>query len=210
MPDVKNLLFDFGGVLVDLDKARCVAEFAKLGIDMSRSIGDYGQSGFLEKLERGEITVQEFCDTLHKMSGRADTTDGQIIAAWESFLVGVPEERLELILKAKKHYHVYLLSNTNYIHWNLAERSYFGKDGHKVEDYFEKVFLSCDMGMEKPSHEIFNAVVQSIGCKADSIMFFDDSEANCQAARACGLQATHAPANGEWLKNFDKEGCLCK
>lgn len=208
MSDIKNLLFDFGGVLVDLDKQRCVDEFAKLGIDMSRYIGDYGQSGFLTKLERGEVTIAQFCDMLREKTG-CNVTDSQIVAAWESFLVGVPHERLQLILKAKEHYHIYLLSNTNYIHWHQAKKDYFSYDGHKPEDFFEKIFLSCDMGMEKPDHAIFKAVVNGIGSDASSIMFFDDSEKNCEAARQCGLQSVIAPQHGEWMKYFDEEGRLC-
>ena len=81
----------------------------------------------------------------------------------------------------------------------MAENGYFRYKGLTVSDFFDKIFLSCELGVEKPEPEIFEKVVASIGCAPDDILFFDDSEVNCEAARQCGLQAVLAPANSAWL-----------
>ncbi len=201
-----NLLFDFGGVLVDLDKSRCITAFDAIGFDIRPFIGTYAQAGVLSALERGAISVPEFCDELRKLTGHTGLTDEQIVYAWEQYLVGVPEERLELLLKIKEHYPLYVLSNTNEVHWNMARNGYFRYGGRTVEDFFRQVFLSCDLGVEKPSPAIYRAVVEGIGCPADEILFFDDSEVNCEAARNCGLKARLAPANGVWMDYFTPEG----
>ena len=206
---VRYLLFDFGGVLVDLDRERCIRAFQALGFDVSPYIGAYAQSGILSQLESGKISAPEFCDRLRAMSGLASVTDDQIEDAWRSFLTGVPRERLELILRARRHYHVMLLSNTNPIHWAQARDVFFRQGGHCVEDFFERTFLSFELGVEKPAPEIYAKVLAGSGAPAGEILFFDDSEANCVAARACGLQAVVAPAGGVWMKYFDAEGRLC-
>ena len=196
---MKHLLFDFGGVLVDLDKQRCINAFADLGFDILPYLGTFQQGGFFSDFERGEISVAEFCDILREKSGNTNLTDEQIVEAWKRYLLDVPEERLEMLLRLKEKYTLHVLSNTNPVHWNMAVEGYFRYKGLKVEDFFDKIFLSCELGVEKPEPEIFEKVVAGIGCAPDDILFFDDSEVNCEAARQCGLQAVLAPANSAWL-----------
>lgn len=205
---MKRLLFDFGGVLVDLDRQRCIRAFGELGFDIRPYLGTYVQAGFFSALERGEISVAEFCAELRRVSGLSALTDEAVVGAWRQYLTGVPAERLELLLKARRHYPLYVLSNTNPVHWDMARDGYFRYGGRTVEDFFEKVFLSCDLGMEKPSPAIFRAVVEGIGCAPGEILFFDDSEENCEAARRCGLEARIAPAGSVWLDYFDADGRL--
>ena len=111
-----------------------------------------------------------------------------------------------MLLKIARHYPVYLLSNTNTIHWKMAEEDYFNFQGHTVDDFFRKKFLSFEIGAEKPSEEIYQAVVDGIGCEPSDILFFDDSDVNCDAARKMGLQARVAPANSAWLSFFTADG----
>ena len=196
---MKHLLFDFGGVLVDLDKQRCINAFKELGFDILPYLGTYQQGGFFSDMERGKITVDEFCDIIREKSGNANLTNEQIVEAWKRYLLDVPAERLEMLLRLKEKYTLHVLSNTNPVHWNMAVEGYFRYKGLKVEDFFDKIVLSCELGVEKPEPEIFEKVVKGIGCSAEDILFFDDSEVNCEAARQCGLQAVLAPANSAWL-----------
>ena len=203
-----NLLFDFGGVLVDLNKQRCIDAFAGLGFDIRPFLGTYAQAGVFAQLERGELSVVEFCEELRRLSGRVDLSDETLVKAWESYLMDVPAERLETLLKAKKNYPIYLLSNTNEIHWRQGREEFFRYKGLQVEDFFDGVFLSYEMGIEKPHPSIFDKVVEGIGCAPSEILFFDDSEVNCEAARKQGLLARLAPADSAWLKDFDETGKL--
>ncbi|MBR4297568.1 MAG: HAD family phosphatase [Bacteroidaceae bacterium] len=196
---MRHLLFDFGGVLVDLDKQRCINAFAELGFDIVPYLGTYQQGGFFSDMERGNISVDEFCDIIREKSGNANLTDEQIVGAWKRYLLDVPEERLEMLLRLKEKYTLHVLSNTNPVHWGMAVDDYFRYKGLQVGDFFDKIFLSCELGVEKPDPEIFEKVVEGIGCPPGDILFFDDSEVNCEAARKCGLQAVLAPANSAWL-----------
>lgn len=206
MTQPRILLFDFGGVLVDLDKERCISAFEHLGFNLRPLIGTYAQNGILASLERGEATVDEFCQAVRQASN-LPLANNDIVEAWKKFLVDVPPSRLEMLLKLKKHYRMALLSNTNVIHWNMG-LEFFAYKGLSVDNFFDHKFLSYEMHLEKPQPEIFESVVKSMQCQPEEILFFDDSEANCRAARHCGLKALLAPAGGEWLNYFDTEGRL--
>ena len=115
-----NFLFDFGGVLVDLDRQRCIEAFAEINFDVKPYLGTYAQAGLFSKLERGVVSIHEFCDELRGLSEKKDLPDEAIVHAWEQYLIGVPENRLEMLLKIGQHYPVHVLSNTNEIHWAIA------------------------------------------------------------------------------------------
>lgn len=201
------LLFDFGGVLTDLDRERCIRSFAALGFDVRPYLGAYRQAGCFSLLEQGKISVGEFCNELRRLSGNPALTDEALIKAWQDFLIGVPAERLDMLLKLRHHYPVSLLSNTNAIHWEQG-RHFFDYKGLSAGDFFDHTFLSYEMGIEKPAPELFDAVVKQLGVPADEVLFLDDSEVNCEAARRCGLQALLAPAASGWFKYFDDNGKL--
>lgn len=201
-----NLLFDFGGVLVDLDRQRCCRAFGELGFDITPYLGTYAQAGIFSELERGCLSVSDFCEALRRLSGMPGLSDESIVSAWRQYLRDVPHDRLEMLLRIGRNYQVHLLSNTNPVHWNMALDGYFNYKGKHVGDFFGRTFLSYEMGVEKPAPEIFEAVVSALGCRPDEILFFDDSAENCAAARRCGLQARLAPAGGQWLSFFTSEG----
>ena len=203
-----HLLFDFGGVLVDLNRARCMQSFHEIGFPVEDYLGTFKQSGIFSLLERGEISIHDFCSEIRRLASRPDVTDERIVKAWESFLEDVPTERLELLLKIRRHYPVSVLSNTNEIHWNQAETQFFSKGGHTVKDFFDFFFLSCRIGAEKPQPEIFEAVTRCTNLPASDILFFDDSEVNCEASRRFGMKSLLAPANSGWLHYFDADGRL--
>ena len=203
-----KLLFDFGGVLVDLDKSRCIDSFDRLGFDIRPYLGTYRQGGPFSRLERGDISVPEFCNELRRLGVRPGTDDAASIRAWEDYLTEVPAERLAMLLKITRHYSVSCLSNTNEIHWHQAATDFFNYQGHTVADFFDHVFLSCRLRLEKPAPELYARVAQEMGVPPEEILFFDDSEVNCQAARDCGLQALLAPAGSRWFNYFDENGKL--
>ena len=208
-----TLLFDFGGVLVDLDRQRVEAAFDRIGFNIRPYLGTYKQAGIFSQLEQGRISIHEFCNGIRALSQQLGDalqllTDEAIVAAWQSYLTEVPTERLDMLLKIKQHYSINVLSNTNTVHWQMAKHTFFRYKGLNVENFFDHIFLSCDLGVEKPDPLIFSKVVEGLQVPAHDILFFDDSEVNCQAARNCGLQALVAPAGSEWFKYFDDYGKL--
>lgn len=203
-----KLLFDFGGVIVDLKKEAATTAFDDLGFDIRPFLGTFKQGGVFALLENGDITVADFCNELREAAKKTELTDESIVRAWEAYLVGIPTDRLELLLKIRRNYPTYVLSNTNPIHWEQGIRDFFSWNGHRIEDYFDRCFLSYEMHLQKPDAAIFHAVAANIGGAPEDILFLDDSEDNCEAARCCGLQARLAPAGGVWLQYFDENGFL--
>ena len=141
---IKNLLIDLGGVLINLDRQRCIENFQKLGLRNVEELLDISnQDGILMQQEKGLITPAEFRNGVREMIGKV-VSDKQIDAAWNSFLVDIPTHKLDLLLKLREKYVVYLLSNTNEIHWKWTCKNLFPYRTFKVEDYFEKTYLSFE------------------------------------------------------------------
>ena len=193
---IKNLIIDFGGVLIDLDKDRCIRDFEQLGVaDFGDLIDPYRQQGFFMELEKGLITASEFRNIIRDRSNKL-FTDKQIDAAWNSFLVGIPTYKLDLLLKLREHYVVYLLSNTNIIHWKWSCANTFPHKGFRVEDYFEKMFLSFELHQAKPEKDMFETLLAETGIVPEETFFIDDAPANCQTAQSLGI-STYTPEAGE-------------
>ena len=200
---IKNLLIDFGGVLVDLDMQRCIDRFKELGCnDLDQLLNMYHQADFLMSYEKGLITSEEFRKDIRSMI-RHTVSDEQIDSAWNSFLVGVPTYKLELLLQLRQKYNVFLLSNTNELHWEWSCRNAFSYQKHQVEAFFDRIYLSFEMKMAKPDPSIFKAVLEDASINPEETFFIDDSSANCSTAQALGI-STYTPQAGEnWSHLFD-------
>ena len=199
---IKNLLVDFGGVLIDLDRSRCIDSFAQLGCrDIDRLLGICHQEGFFSRHEQGLISSEEFRNGIRGMTS-LPLTDAQIDAAWNSFLVGIPSYRLECLLRLRRRYKVFLLSNTNEIHWQWACSNAFPWQAYRVDDYFDKIYLSFELKLVKPDPEIFKTVLADARIRPEETFFIDDSDKNCQVAQSLGI-STYTPAAGEdWRHLF--------
>lgn len=196
---IKNLLIDFGGVLINLNRQRCIENFRKLGLPDAEELLDvYHQQGLFLQQEKGLITSAEFRESIREKMGKRGemVADRQIDTVWNSFLVDIPTYKLDLLLKLREKYVVYLLSNTNEIHWQWSCQNVFPNKGFQVEDYFEKIYLSYEMKMVKPDAEIFEAVLADAGLDPRQTFFIDDSDANCQIAQSLGI-STYTPKAGE-------------
>lgn len=200
---VKNIIFDFGGVIIDLNRKRCIDNFKKLGYNEAEEvIGNCHNQGVFHQLERGDISANEFRTDIREATQHV-LTDKQIDAAWISMLDEIPSSKLDLLLSLRERYVVYLLSNTNEIHWDWACKYAFSYKGFRAEDYFEKLFLSYRMKMLKPDEAIFNQVLSEANILPEETLFIDDSPLNCAAAQKLGI-ATYTPKTGEdWSHLFE-------
>lgn len=197
---IKNLLFDLGGVIMQIDRSRCEAAFRSLGFeDVGDYLGDYGQKGAFAALEAGKISAGEFRDAVRRHIAR-EVSDAEIDAAFEAFLIGIPVERLHELEELRKHYKIYLLSNTNPIMWNGFIAESFREDGKDISRYFDGMVTSFEARCMKPSPEIFAYCSEKLGIEPGETLFFDDSEANCEAARRCGFHAVHVTDIGQKLE----------
>ena len=201
---LKNIIFDWGGVLIHLDKARCTEAFRKLGVEVSDELTNpYGQRADLMDFEKGLMTLEEFHDTVRRIYA-PNLTDEQIDDAWSALLLDIPRYKLEILLELKQHYRLFLLSNTNAVHWKEG-RNRFDYKGYKAEDFFDQIFLSHEIHELKPSAEAFLKVAQLAGIKPEETLFVDDLEESCKSAEALGFQTFCPLANTDWRSELKIE-----
>ena len=206
MQGIKNLIFDFGGVLVNLDKTACRKAYEQLGIESIHEsvLDDYRQKELYMQFESGNISAAGFRASMRRLSDQT-LTDAQIDQAWTAMLADIPSYKLDWLLHLRGEYHVLLLSNTNSIHWQWAERHLFSYQGHKVEDFFDRIYLSYEVHMQKPDIEIFKYVLGDSMIAAGETFFIDDSPANCKAAESIGIHTYCCPAGSDWTFLFQDE-----
>jgi putative hydrolase of the HAD superfamily len=184
---VKALFFDFGGVLINLDKQRCIENLHNItGCDFSELVSNYRQSGIFLQFEKGLATEQEFCAEIRKVS-KYPVTDEQIRVAWASFLLDVPEGKKQLLLALRKQFKVFMLSNTNVIHVNDGMSRNFDTDGRSRDDYFDKCYFSNEVHLVKPEPAIFNYILKDSGFLPEECLFLDDGQINIEMASGMGF-----------------------
>lgn len=195
---IKNIIFDLGGVVIDLQRSMAVEALDRLGIkDASALLGEYEQKGPFLLLENGEISASELFDILLPQC-KTGTTCADIQNAFEEFLRDLPVERLRLIDRLReKGYKVFVLSNTNPIMYNHWIDNAFRNDGKSINDYFDGIVTSFQERLCKPNPDIFKRVTQRYSLNPEETIMLDDSEANVKAARSIGLNAKRIEPEGE-------------
>ncbi|MGZ2370968.1 HAD family hydrolase [Ancylomarina sp. YFZ004] len=195
---IPNIVFDLGGVLLNINPENSVNQFKAIGLtDTNRIQHEYRKDGLFDRLEKGELSPEDFRNEIRQYID-AEVSDQQIDQAWSAMLLDFPYERLALLQELKKAHKVYLLSNTNIIHWEYYTK--LVKDTHGVElsECFERDYYSHDMGLRKPDTSIYNELLRAENLKAEETLFIDDMYSNVEAARAVGMIAHHLDLeNGE-------------
>ena len=195
---IKNIIFDLGGVVIDLQRIMAVDALDRLGIsDSSSLLGEYAQKGPFYWLETGDITVAELFDILLPRC-KPGTTCFDIQDAFEEFLKDLPVERLKMIEQLKeKGFKLYVLSNTNPMMYNHWIDNAFRNDGKSINDYFDGIVTSFQERICKPDPEIFKRVINRYNLVPEESLMLDDSEANVKAARSVGLNAVRILPEGK-------------
>ena len=195
---ITTLIFDFGGVIINLDLPQCIENLKKLGASSIESyLSNFGQKEFFLQFEKGEIGTIEFRNEIRKLSNR-ELIDAEIDAAWCSFLVDIPAERLVLLEKLRTNYRLLLLSNSNPLHVDVSAAKALEGTGKTIRDYFDTCYFSYEMGLKKPDPAIFEALLADAGVTANECLFLDDGPKNIEIANSLGFQ-THFVTQGENL-----------
>lgn len=192
---IDAILFDLGGVILNIDYHKPVEAFRNLGIeDFSKHFAQHGQTSLLDEYETGRISSEEFLKALKKLT-RKGTTEAELIDAWNSILLDLPEERLHLLEEAAASHRIFLLSNTNDLHIQQFNR--YLLDEHQLpslEPFFETLYLSYELGLRKPEQEIFRFVLGDAGVNPETTLFIDDSPQHIESARKLGIHSHLLPA----------------
>lgn len=196
---IKNLLFDLGGVIMNLDRNRCVKALEALGLaEADEMLGIAVQKGPFGQLESGQIDPDEFRNEIRARIGRP-VSDADIDSALNHFLLGIPVQRLHQLRQLRERYGVYMLSNTNPIMWNSFIAAQFRQEGREVGDYFDGIVTSFEARCMKPSSEIFDYAERTLGIAPGETLFLDDAEVNCRAAEALGWNAALVAPGREFM-----------
>lgn len=194
---VKNIIFDLGGVLLNIEPKKTIEAFGALG--MEQLIGDKGLSydhDIFYQMEQGQVTPDEFRDGIRQLIS-ANISSQEIDAAWTAMLLDFPAIRVELLRQLRKEFKIFLFSNTNSIHVEKYHSNFRNQHGFEVSTLFEKDFYSNEIGFRKPTSESFQEIIRLSGINPSESLFIDDSLQNVEAAMASGLQ-------GFWLQPGQK------
>jgi putative hydrolase of the HAD superfamily len=208
MDKIKNIIFDYGNVIFELDFERLKVEFSNLGIkDVSTIFAHSGQSVLFDQFDKGLIDGAGFREGVRSLAGIENLTDEAIDKAWDSLLIGIPEGNNELLLQLKTKYRTFLLSNNNELHY--ARILTHLKEDYNVESnsiFFEKDYYSHLMGMRKPNRDIFEFVIEEQGLIPEETLFIDDSPQHLETARHLGLKTVLFDKPKELKKLIDTLG----
>ena len=193
---MKNIIFDLGGVLVGFDRQRSIDAFERIGCGkVADYIRDHRTEDLFYRIELGEISTHDFCEEVRQMTA-TNADDEAIIHAWNVLLTPVTENRLQRLRELReKGVRLFLLSNTNDMHWQYC--------GHQLDGCFERVFLSYEMRLAKPDTAIFAEVLRQADIDAHDTLFIDDNADNIAAAASLGIKTFHNQNIDDWTLAID-------
>jgi putative hydrolase of the HAD superfamily len=198
MTKITTIIFDLGGVILNLDQDRTLRAFKRLGVDLE-DINE--MSTIFSDFEVGKINANDFRQAIMThLKGNA--TENEIDAAWNAMLLDLPTERLTYLKFLRKNFNVHLLSNTNSIHIDAFNK--YLLDEHPNLDWyaqFDKVYYSYEIGLRKPNKDIYEFVIQENNLKPHECLFIDDLKANLNGAGHVGMHTI-------WAKNPLDENML--
>lgn len=188
---IKAVIFDMGGVLVDLDIEDCKKTFKELlGYnDIDTIIDACHQKGIYGDLEEGKLSADEF-RSIVLAGSRPGASPEQVDEAMSHILVGIAPYKGEMLKRLSEKYELYMLSNNNPICLPYS-RKMFEEAGVPLENIFRKCFFSFDMKALKPSETFYKEVINQIGLPAEQMLFIDDSMKNVEGSVAAGLPAVY-------------------
>lgn len=195
----KHIIFDLGGVILDIDYNRPVEALKKKGIHIGSQIFSIQNPDPVYALyETGQLNTDEFLSYLAAQSPQPVTHD-ELIVAWNSILVNLPLHRILMLRNIKNEYDTFLLSNINEMHIEAFDKMYathFPKSTFANE--LDKIYYSCRIGFRKPEPQAFKYILQDQGINPEDTLFADDSLTHIQQARLLGLQTYHiSPSTGQ-------------
>ncbi|MCU0422640.1 MAG: HAD family phosphatase [Bacteroidia bacterium] len=181
---ISTIIFDLGGVILNLDQDKTIRAFSRLGIDLEAV---QLQTDVLHLFEKGKINADTFRQQIKNIL-KGEITNQQIDDAWNAMLLDLPNERLQMLAELRKNATVILLSNTNSIHID-AFNNYFNQTYPDLNwtSFFDKVYYSYEIGLRKPDAEIYSYVLNQMNLKAENVVFIDDSKLNLKGANTVGI-----------------------
>ena len=184
---IKNIIFDLGNVIINIDTDLTAKAMRNLGFkDFDKSYSLLSQTNLFNFLEKGLISPEKFYEEINNQLPKNVSCE-KIEQAWGAMLLDFPKERIDLIQRLNKKYRVFLLSNTNAIHYNQYNKDFIHLFGFGLSDLFEKAYYSFDLGMRKPETDIFEYALNDSNLDIFETLFIDDLDKNIETAARLGL-----------------------
>jgi len=192
MAQTKNIIFDLGGVLLDIDFQKSIDAFEKLGLQHFEAMfSQFKADALFEKLETGHISEADFYAAIKERTEQPLSNE-DIDQAWNALILNFRTESIDLLEKLSVNYQLYLVSNTNSIHLKYFKALFTKETGKPLLDaYFIKAWYSNEIGLRKPGAAIFEFVLQQENLKAEETLFIDDTGTNIETAKALGFKTHH-------------------
>ena len=189
-PAIHTLIFDLGGVIIDIDPAGCFKHFQKQAISKEHPAWQQGLDyPLFKEYEMGLLSDSSFLNELRSILANPVLADQQIIDLWNTMLVDISLDKLNLLETLRKQYRLVLLSNTNYLHMKGFNSILKKKTQHADFSYwFDAIYFSFQMGVRKPSVEIYQMLLEQEGSNANEVYFLDDNAENIRVANSLGIQ----------------------
>ena len=200
-----HVVFDLGGVVFRLDKSIAIQRFKEIGVtQVEEYLDDYAQKGIFGDLEAGVLSAEQYRDLLSRSVGKELTME-QLVYAWTGYAAELYQRNFDALLRLRREgFPVSLLSNTNPFMMQWARSNAFDGNGHGLDYYFDRLYLSYEMKMMKPSPDIFRAMIAGEKTTPDNILFVDDSARNCEAAAALGIKTLNPDNGSDWRPDVFK------
>jgi len=200
---IRNIIFDLGGVILNINPALTVDAFRNLGCkDFYEGDNESLCKELFYNLENGSSSPEVFRDNVRMMFVN-HKNDEEIDRAWTAMILDIPAVRVRYLEELKKSYRIFLLSNTNEIHRRKFHRDFEAGFGYSFYDLFERNFYSHEMGMRKPNLQIYLKALSTAGLVPEETLFIDDMEENTEAARSAGMKVLHIQP-GTLMENLPK------
>jgi putative hydrolase of the HAD superfamily len=205
---IKNIIFDLGGVILDIDENIVYKELEKMGVNITELAHSKDFIDIMSKFDTGIYTAPTFRRKMKALVGQDKMTDQRFDATWNAMLLDIPRERIEAIEQVKKHYKIFLMSNTNEIHYDLYVRDLQLRFGYNEFDaLFNKSYFSFDIHLEKPDPRFFELILDHEGLVPEETLFIDDTAANIKVAKSLGINTYHI-SRDELVRNLFENGVL--
>lgn len=193
MENISSIIFDLGGVIMDIDVKHTLEAFSRLGIKNIHEMFGHGfAASFFSDHEAGRISDEEFLGEIKKLLS-GEVSDDAVIDAWNALLLQFPPERIELLRSLKSKYRLFLFSNTNAIHYDRFSVIFRESFGSGLEDLFEKAYYSHSLGHRKPDRGGFDRIILENGLDPKKTLFVDDALINVEGAIKAGLKGLYLP-----------------
>jgi putative hydrolase of the HAD superfamily len=205
---IKNIIFDLGGVVLDIDESIVYKELEKMGISTLELAHSKEFMDIFSKFDIGVYTAPTFRKKIKALLGQEKMTDQRFDAIWNSMLLDIPRERIEAIEKVKKHYKIFLMSNSNVIHYDLYVRDLQLRFGYnEFDELFNKSYFSFAEHLEKPDPRFFELILDHEGLLPEETLFIDDTAENIKVAKSLGIHTYHI-SREELVRNLFVNGVL--